>query len=306
MEEQKKIKSFTDLHAWQEGHKLVLMVYKETENFPQKEVFGLTNQMRRAAVSATSNIAEGFSRNSAKEKYQFYCMAQGSITELQNHLMIARDVGYLDQKKFDKLAEQTISVHKLINGLKKIKNDTRYEIPNTKYEKSKGFTLIEFLVYTAIVVVVGVISIEFIINIYGGKAKAQSYFEIQENARLVMERITQEIHGAQGINTSNFGINLAANPGSKLSLQFRDASLNPTEFDVAGNVLRIKQGAAGPYELTNNQVRVTNLIFRNFSSPNGKSKNIGVELTIEHVNPSGLPEWQASISLRSAMELKDR
>lgn len=170
----------------------------------------------------------------------------------------------------------------------------------------KGFTLIEFLVYTAIVVVVGVISVEFIINIYGGKAKTQSYFEVQENARLAMERITQEIHGAQSINTSDFGVNLANTPGAKLSLQFRDAALNPTELDVVGNVLRIRQGAAGPYELTNNQVRVTNLTFRNFSSPGGKSKNIGVELTIEYFNPSNLPDWQASISLRSAVELKDR
>lgn len=72
---QKKIKSFTDLRAWREGHKLVLMIYKETENFPSKEIFSLTNQMRRAAISITSNIAEGFSRNTAKEKYQFYSMA---------------------------------------------------------------------------------------------------------------------------------------------------------------------------------------------------------------------------------------
>jgi Tfp pilus assembly protein PilW len=170
----------------------------------------------------------------------------------------------------------------------------------------RGFTLIEFLVYSAIIVVVGVISVEFIINIYSGKAKAQAYFEVQENARLAMERITQEIHGARAIGASNFGVNLAATPGAKLSLDMRDASLNPTEFDVAGSALRIKQGAAGPYELTNNQVRVTNLVFRNFSSPDGRSKNIGIELTIEYVNPSGLPEWQASVSLRSAVELKDR
>lgn len=171
---------------------------------------------------------------------------------------------------------------------------------------NKGFTLIEFLVYSAIIVVVGVLSVEFIINIYQGKAKAQSYFEVQENARLVMERITQAVHAAQNINTSDFGVNLAANPGKKLSLQMRDVSLNPTEFDVSGDALRIKQGAAGPYELTNNQVKVTNLVFRNFISPNGKSINIGIEISIEYVNPSGLPDWQAGISLESAMELKDR
>jgi hypothetical protein len=122
-----------------------------------------------------------------------------------------------------------------------------------------------------------------------------------------MERIIQEIHGAQNINPgSSFDINLATNPGAKLSLQMKDASLNPTEFDVASGALRIKQGASGPYELTNNQVQVTNLTFRNYSSPNGKSKNIGVELTIEYLNPENLPQWEASIALRTAVELRDK
>jgi len=116
-----KIKSFTDLYAWQEGHKLVLMVYKETENFPEKEKFCLVSQMRRCAISITSNIAEGFSRSTNKDKYQFYSMAQGSLTELQNQLLIARDVGYLKEKEFQKIAQQTITVNKLINGLKRIK-----------------------------------------------------------------------------------------------------------------------------------------------------------------------------------------
>jgi four helix bundle protein len=122
MEGQNKIRSFTDLYAWQEGHKLLLMIYKETENFPSKEIFGLTNQIRRAAVSVTSNIAEGFSRNSAREKCQFYSMSHGSITELQNQLLIARDVGYLSKIKFDKIAGQTVVVSKLISGLKRIRN----------------------------------------------------------------------------------------------------------------------------------------------------------------------------------------
>ena len=116
-----KIKSFTDLVAWQEGHKLVLLVYKETENFPEKEKFGLVSQMRRCVVSITSNISEGFSRNTNKDKYQFYSMAQGSLTELQNQLLIARDIGYLKKDKFQKIAEQTVTVNKLINGLKRIK-----------------------------------------------------------------------------------------------------------------------------------------------------------------------------------------
>jgi len=117
-----KIKSFTDLIAWQESHKLALMIYKTTEDFPREEIFGLTNQMRRAAVSITSNIAEGFSRKTAKEKIQFYSIAIGSLTELQNQLVIARDIKYLSKDNFEKIAKQTILAHKLICGLKKIKN----------------------------------------------------------------------------------------------------------------------------------------------------------------------------------------
>jgi len=118
----KKIKSFTDLYAWQKGHKLVLMIYRTTENFPKRENFGLVSQMRRCVVSIVSNIAEGFSRNTNKDKCQFYCVAQGSLTKLQNQLLMARDIGYLEEAKFQKIVEQTIIVNKLLNGLKRFKN----------------------------------------------------------------------------------------------------------------------------------------------------------------------------------------
>ena len=112
-----KIKSFTDLNAWREAHKLVLMIYKNTKDFPREELFGITNQMRRAAVSITSGIAEGFSRQSYREKVQFYSIAQGSNTELQNQLLIAKDEGYLAKTDFDNIANQSVRVHKLLNGL---------------------------------------------------------------------------------------------------------------------------------------------------------------------------------------------
>lgn len=106
-----------DLNAWKEGHKLVLYIYKVTGRFPQNEQFGLINQMRRASVSITSNIAEGFSRNTSRDKIQFYCVAQGSLTELQNQLVIAEDIGYIAHDSFQKLFDQSITVHKIINGL---------------------------------------------------------------------------------------------------------------------------------------------------------------------------------------------
>jgi len=118
-ESERKIKSFTDLEAWKEGHKLVLLIYKITVNFPKDEMYGLISQMRRSAISITSNIAEGFSRHSFKEKVQFYSIAQGSLSELQNQLLIAKDVGFLDKNTFSTIAEQSIKVSKITNGLVK-------------------------------------------------------------------------------------------------------------------------------------------------------------------------------------------
>ncbi|MFZ2190432.1 MAG: four helix bundle protein, partial [Candidatus Magasanikiibacteriota bacterium] len=88
-----KIKKFTDLNAWKEGHKLVLQIYEITRNFSKEELFILVSQMKRCDVSITSNIAEGFGRQSYKEKIQFYFIALGSVTELQNQLLISKDVG---------------------------------------------------------------------------------------------------------------------------------------------------------------------------------------------------------------------
>ena len=125
-QEKQKIKSFTDLNAWKEGHKLVLMIYQTTKGFPKEELFGLTSQLRRCAVSITSNIAEGFSRRSYKEKIQFYHISQGSVTELQNQLLIARDVKYISTDSFTEVADKSVVVHKIINGLIKKSKEIHY------------------------------------------------------------------------------------------------------------------------------------------------------------------------------------
>jgi|SRR3989344_7064842 len=112
-----KIQSFTDLEAWKQGHKIVLAIYTMTKDFPKDEIFSLTSQMRRCAVSITSNIAEGFGRQGFKEKIQFYFIARGSIIELQNQLLVAKDVGYLTIDNFRQIAAETVTAHKILNGL---------------------------------------------------------------------------------------------------------------------------------------------------------------------------------------------
>ena len=111
------IQFFTDLTVWQKGHQLVLSIYKITLNFPRAETFGLTSQLRRASVSITSNIAEGFSRKSFAEKIQFLYLAKGSLTEVQNQLMISRDVGYITAEKCTFLLEETNVIGKMLSSL---------------------------------------------------------------------------------------------------------------------------------------------------------------------------------------------
>lgn len=118
-----KIRSFTDLEAWKEGHKLVLMTYDLIKKFPPEERFGLADQLRRAVVSVTSNIAEGFGRKSAKEKKQFFTTALTSLTEAQNQFLIAKDVRHITLEDFRPPAEKTVHVSKLINGLMKTAKD---------------------------------------------------------------------------------------------------------------------------------------------------------------------------------------
>lgn len=116
---QNKIQSFTDLEAWKIGHKFVLKIYTVTNKFPNREAYSLADQMRRSAISITSNIAEGFSRKSKKDKSRFYSITLGSTTELQNQLVLARDLHYVSKEDFHALADQSVCVSKFIRGLLK-------------------------------------------------------------------------------------------------------------------------------------------------------------------------------------------
>ena len=112
-----KIRKFSDLRAWQEAHDLVLFVYSITDKFPSEEKFGLANQSRRASVSITSNIAEGFGRRTAKDKKHFYLMSKTSLAELETQFIIACDLGYFAREKFDLFSFKCVNVGKLIAGL---------------------------------------------------------------------------------------------------------------------------------------------------------------------------------------------
>jgi four helix bundle protein len=112
-----EIKNFFDLKTWKDAHHITLEVYILTKEFPKDEQFGLVSQMRRAAASIGANIAEGFGRFHFKEKIKFYQQARGSLIELQNHFILAVDLGYIDKNKKEMLLEKTNTITQEINGL---------------------------------------------------------------------------------------------------------------------------------------------------------------------------------------------
>ena len=130
------IKSFTNLEVWKTGHELVIRIYKTTNSFPKAEQFGLTSQMKRSAASVTANIAEGFGRKNSKEKEQFYLISAGSLLELKDQLLIARDVGYMKRADFENVAELSNKCHAQLNALLR----THRSIRNSKFQilNSKG------------------------------------------------------------------------------------------------------------------------------------------------------------------------
>jgi four helix bundle protein len=91
-------KTFQDLLVWQKAHKFVLAVYKISESFPKHEIYGLSSQLRRAAVSIPANIAEGFRKKGKNDKARFMNIAQGSIEECRYYLILTEDLGYADSQ----------------------------------------------------------------------------------------------------------------------------------------------------------------------------------------------------------------
>jgi len=116
-ENKQRIREFTDLQAWQAAFKLALNIQEVTKSFPREEVYGITSQIRRSALSATANIAEGFGKQTYKEKVHYYYQAHGSLVETKNHLLLAKGYKYIQEKEFCQLTENMGHAHRLLLGL---------------------------------------------------------------------------------------------------------------------------------------------------------------------------------------------
>jgi four helix bundle protein len=111
------VESYRDLKVWQRAIQMTLIVYRVTAGFPKAELFGLTSQLRRAAVSVPSNIAEGYGRGSRGEYKQFLGMARGSNLEVQTQLVIAVELGYGNSKLLKEADNLSNEVSKMLNSL---------------------------------------------------------------------------------------------------------------------------------------------------------------------------------------------
>ena len=110
---------YKDLLVWQKGIKVVKDIYRLTRDFPQDEKWGLVSQMRRAAVSIPSNIAEGQARRTTKDFIQFISIAEGSVAEVDTQLIIAYELGYCDRSIVEPIAEMLEELRKMLNSLRR-------------------------------------------------------------------------------------------------------------------------------------------------------------------------------------------
>jgi four helix bundle protein len=111
------MKNFRELKVWEKSHKLTLEIYRVTASFPKEEVYGLTSQIRRACASIPANIAEGCGRNGEADFGRFVQIAAGSASELEYHLMLSRDLGFLSLSEHERLSTDLGEVRKMLTTL---------------------------------------------------------------------------------------------------------------------------------------------------------------------------------------------
>ena len=127
------MQDFRKLAVWQKSHELTLAIYAATTAFPKEEQFGITSQARRAAASIPANIAEGCGRDGPAELGRFLHIAMGSASELEYHLLLARDLKYIPAPKYDDLVREVIDTKRMLSGLlRRLRMPTNRSAPNSR------------------------------------------------------------------------------------------------------------------------------------------------------------------------------
>jgi len=111
------MESYQELEVWKKAIELVTDIYRITKTFPNEEIYALTSQVRRAAISVPANIAEGWGRNMTKEYIQFLRIARGSLLEVETHLIVSRNLQYLNDQPFGIILQKIQEINKMLNSL---------------------------------------------------------------------------------------------------------------------------------------------------------------------------------------------
>ena len=120
--------TYADLEVWKRAMEMAVAIYRLTKDYPREELYGLTSQLRRAAVSVVSNIAEGKGRSSDRELVQFLCHSRGSLFELETQLSIGKSLGYGKEEEYAELKLQAARIGRMLNGLMKSVNPSATKI----------------------------------------------------------------------------------------------------------------------------------------------------------------------------------
>ena len=119
------MQDFKQLKVWQKAHQLTLAVYRATESLPREELYGLTSQIRRSCTSIPANIAEGCGKSGDREFARFLQISMGSSSELEYHILLAHDLGFLGDSEYEKLESEIVEVKRMLTGLIKTLKATR-------------------------------------------------------------------------------------------------------------------------------------------------------------------------------------
>ena len=229
--ENKSLKSFKDLNVWQKASELAVLVYKITEKFPHSETYGIINQMRRAVISISSNLAEGFKRSHRKEKLQFYNVAYGSAAELESQIEISNKLQFLSEKDYQKLIEAVTEVSKMINGLIKSLNSKSYILNSD----CNGQSLVEIMVAIGIGAILIGGATAIIVPILRSNLETRN---VQ-----IANSLTQEyLDNLQSLAESNWQIIYTPPSAKGPSSQFYLAPTSTTFMFVSGTTSTVVEG----------------------------------------------------------------
>lgn len=159
--------------------------------------------------------------------------------------------------------------------------------------------MIEMLIYITLVAGILITATSFAWSIIDSRTKAHAAQEIQQNGRLIINKIVNETRSALNINAPVIGAS-----GSQLSLESSDGATDPIIFNLTGQDLTIQRGAGSAINLNSDRVLVTGLVFENLSLFNNKSRDVNLTLTLEHLNPDNRQSWEYSETFRATIELR--